>query len=853
MKKIYFTLLTLVLSLQAMAQGWPANYGGIMLQGFYWDSYDITNWNNMTARSDELADLFDIIWVPNSGRCDATGTSQQMGYSPLYWLDHNSCFGTETELRSMIETYRAKGTGIIMDLILNHKNGNDWVIFPQESVRGTVSGKAYTVQWDNTTFSQICKDDECNSQGYTTTGDYDTGEGFDGARDLDHTNITTQENIRTYMDFLQNEIGFSGYRLDETKGYSAGFTGKYNNWMHPYFSVGEYWDGNSDALRAWIDGTHYNKQRQSAVFDYALKYKINDAFGGGYWDALNDKGLSADVWYNRWAITFVDNHDTGRQDNPSRMGNDARIPAANALILALPGTPCIFLAHYEANKTAIANMIHGRRAAGVTNQSPITVQEPSNGGYIIETQGTNGKVYLQLGPATGNGTPSGFQLVQSGTDYKFFVSTGIDWKNSVKTGGGVAPSIVPTAAPTGNAVTIFVNAEDQSSTHLYAWDTNETPIGPSWPGTPVRTLPFTMVAGAKWYYKTFDQPTVNVIFNNGTGGEANQTVDIRGLTASTFFTYSSDYTTYNNVTDAVSEYVNYEIPALAQPIEGHVYCYLETKEYAEPHIYTWDAFGQEWTGSWTGTKMTRVGTAPTGHTIWLWDGGEMNDGKKPGNVIFNDGDKAQTEDLTFVNGGYYTLYGVIGTVEPDEVIIPDDIYILGEVNDNGGWFADKGYLMTTDDGGMTYTARVITKGLNSGYSYFSFSKALAETATDWDAIATQRFGATEKDLLINAANLGTPLPLGIIGTDNAFKIGAGDWDFRLDMNARTLTVNVHGAAVRGDVNADGTVDVTDLNIIMDIVLGLDNPDKYGGRANLNGDTVVDIADINLIINIILGI
>ena len=38
MKKIYFTLLTMLFPLLMMAQGWPANYSGVMLQGFYWDS-----------------------------------------------------------------------------------------------------------------------------------------------------------------------------------------------------------------------------------------------------------------------------------------------------------------------------------------------------------------------------------------------------------------------------------------------------------------------------------------------------------------------------------------------------------------------------------------------------------------------------------------------------------------------------------------------------------------------------------------------------------------------------------------------------------------------------------------------
>lgn len=40
MKKIYFTLIALLASINMFAQGWPVNYSGVMLQGFSWDSYD---------------------------------------------------------------------------------------------------------------------------------------------------------------------------------------------------------------------------------------------------------------------------------------------------------------------------------------------------------------------------------------------------------------------------------------------------------------------------------------------------------------------------------------------------------------------------------------------------------------------------------------------------------------------------------------------------------------------------------------------------------------------------------------------------------------------------------------------
>jgi hypothetical protein len=44
--------------------GWPANYGGVMLQAFYWDSYDDTQWSLLEKQSDELSGTFDLVWIP---------------------------------------------------------------------------------------------------------------------------------------------------------------------------------------------------------------------------------------------------------------------------------------------------------------------------------------------------------------------------------------------------------------------------------------------------------------------------------------------------------------------------------------------------------------------------------------------------------------------------------------------------------------------------------------------------------------------------------------------------------------------------------------------------------------------
>ena len=137
MKRITLLLLIITLHLNIYAQGWPYGYEGVMMQGFYWDSYNETSWTKLQAQADEIAPYIQLIWVPQSGWCNSDYT---MGYMPVYYFNQKSSFGTERELRNMIAAYREKGTGFVADVVLNHRKnvGKDgsWVDFPVETWNG---------------------------------------------------------------------------------------------------------------------------------------------------------------------------------------------------------------------------------------------------------------------------------------------------------------------------------------------------------------------------------------------------------------------------------------------------------------------------------------------------------------------------------------------------------------------------------------------------------------------------------------------------------------------------------------------------------------------------------------------
>lgn len=494
MKHLFTLIFTLMgLPLGLMAQGWPANYDGVMLQGFYWDSYKDTKWTNLTSQADELSKYFSLIWVPQSGWCKST---TDMGYYPRYWFDQRSAFGTEQELRTMISTFKAKGTGIIADVVVNHKNGvSKWCDFANETVKGKNTGKTYSVTWD---YTQICKDDEANTATKSEAkgkikGAADTGLGDTGCRDLDHTNPTTQQNIKTYEDFLLNEMGYTGFRYDFVKGYDPQYIKIYNEASKPKFSVGEYWQGSVTAskkgdhpfggVKDWVEATG----KTSAAFDFPMKYLIKGAFNDGNWKLLATNYTTSTLVgiEPQYAVTFIDNHDTGEPHvNPDPLR--ANVEAANAYILALPGTPCIWISHWKPYKYTIKKCILARKIAGVTNTSSIIKSEGQDNGYVLIVKGNNGNVMLLLGSPTYDTT--GYQLACEGLEFKYYVSNGLDISevNSIKREdtGHVIPSFC--TVNDGEVCAFFEQPESSNwkgDITCWAWDKSGNYTGGTWPGS----------------------------------------------------------------------------------------------------------------------------------------------------------------------------------------------------------------------------------------------------------------------------------------------------------------------------------------------------------------------------------
>lgn len=158
------------------------------------------------------------------------------------------------------------------------------------------------------------------------------------------------------------------------------------------------------------------------------------------------------------------------------------------------------------------------------------------------------------------------------------------------------------------------------------------------------------------------------------------------------------------------------------------------------------------------------------------------------------------------------------------------------------WDNNEGLIeMTLADG--VYTADYASIDCGDGYSYFKMIKRLAGEQD-------QVIGAVSNgDFLVTNEYLNTPLD---ITADNgqAYKIPAGDFTLTADLETMKLTIG-GSLAVLGDLNGDNKVDVSDVNICINIILGKATDDNQRAQADLNGDNKVDVSDVNALINIIL--
>lgn len=291
-------------------------------------------WGTITSNLQTVADRgYDVVWIQAPQKSRLTWTDQDgrndppLGYQPVDYRDFNSEFGTESELRTLIDTAHSHGIEVYIDCVMNHMADGMGYDFPAFS---------------HPDFHHCCGQiDDWDDEHEVKNGE------LLGLPDLEQESSYVRGELYNYMQKISS-VGADGYRYDAAKHMPRWyFRDHANPWADEFGMqrVGEVYSGSVSYVQNYID-TGMN------AFDYPLFYTMSDVFSGGDMRTLQGAGVRAQDPWHAWP--FVDNHD---QNGPSQY------ELAHAHILTSEGTPILYNIHPDwlLGNDAINNMIWVRK------------------------------------------------------------------------------------------------------------------------------------------------------------------------------------------------------------------------------------------------------------------------------------------------------------------------------------------------------------------------------------------------------------------------------------------------------------------------------------------------------------
>lgn len=408
----------------------PSQATDVMLQGFYYDSYQgkthqgvqfsDTKWATLLDQASELGAFFDMVWLPPSAKASGTG------YHPEQYSNQNSTWGSRAQLESLIAAFHAspRKTKVIADIVINHAgNKSTWCDYHE------LDFGSYGLFQPNSTWitsnDEVWTSSDTGAKSCTKGSNASYDDGYEGeanyaaARDWDHNQQQVRDMCKAYLKWMYNVMDYDGWRYDYCKGFHNSHINDYNKASGAYFSVMEYWDGNVNTLRTRLNDAGMN----TMTFDFATKYEaFNRGIAAGNYAGCKGSGLLG-AGLSKYAVTFIDSHDSFERDDNEMCGkgnslssaNKNKVLQANAFLLSMPGIPCVFYPHWQVFKEEIGKMIMVRHATGVHSESAVS-DEAGAGGYQAYVTGKNGMICLQLGNKVGS-APSGYTTAVSGSGF----------------------------------------------------------------------------------------------------------------------------------------------------------------------------------------------------------------------------------------------------------------------------------------------------------------------------------------------------------------------------------------------------------------------------------------------------
>lgn len=190
----------------------------------------------------------------------------------------------------------------------------------------------------------------------------------------------------------------------------------------------------------------------------------------------------------------------------------------------------------------------------------------------------------------------------------------------------------------------------------------------------------------------------------------------------------------------------------------------------------------------------------------------------------------------------------------EDPIIPQ-VHIMGEIDDQI-WAPDAGTKMEYDPETQTYTLTVHVEAGNS----FGFSLEIDDNGDmgDWNYILPYRFGPESNgEFYLTDERLGQTLTLTFDNFSDVYILSTGDYEVTVSLEENYIIIGRLADPDTwelGDVDHSGSVDIDDITMLINKVLGSTVTGFYIEQANCDNDAdgIIDIDDVTALISRVLS-
>lgn len=276
--------------------------------------------NGLSNKLDYIKNMgFDAIWISPVVKNTPGGYH---GYWAMDLYDVNEHFGTKQDLKNLISKAQSMGIWVMIDVVANHMG------FAQTA--GDYAGfNPFNQKYHYHDYCHINNEDFGNNQWRVENC------WLADLPDLNTENSYVQQQLLTWISWLQKEYNADGFRIDTIPEVPKWFWTEFNRAAGTY-CVGECFDGRTDYVAGYQGPVN-------GLLNYPIYYVLNDVYAYGK-SAYNFRQRMSDIQTYFSDVdalgVFIDNHDNERFLHKN--GNHKRLMNALSFTLFSRGIPIVY-------------------------------------------------------------------------------------------------------------------------------------------------------------------------------------------------------------------------------------------------------------------------------------------------------------------------------------------------------------------------------------------------------------------------------------------------------------------------------------------------------------------------------